>query len=565
MKLLPVLDLAMLLAVTACAVAAESPQPARAVLPPHPWGVYEWTRHSKDPLPADLPLKGFPLILRWANLEPQPGQYAFDSEVRAPLETARQLGQYIHLKLWVAPDEITPEWLFAQGVPRVETKGRTNPFRKQVKPLFPYYFSPVYQTNFHHIIQALGDYLASLPKDLKGRIVFVQSAEGSTGDGGPYKGELLDPRYEISKAHWNAFRRETWAVYLKALQRVDGSLRLPLLVNGDANGAEENAWLLDHCDLFGLKQGMFSHGYLVSESQTRLTNWEMFRAGEQDGEWKVCGWSRQNPPQAFYWSALFALHNKLDLWNVPSDALATQPIGEAVRLFDRYAGYNEPSGSPVAFCALRRGLDAADTNRFPESEFGPAKKNNRARYLAIAQAFAGLGARQGDPDKAMGGGMINRQADDQNDVGWDVLPGNFERFLTQLDPEGTSLGLWHVGPDQHPYSLFARRLDAASGRKVMRFQIADGFFDPPAEAHAVRVRVVYLDKEQGAWELVYANSQGEKVARRVELKNSGQWLDLVVTLPDAVWNHRLADGADLALRHAAGDDTTFHLIELERQ
>jgi hypothetical protein len=322
---------------------------------------------------------------------------------------------------------------------------------------------------------------------------------------------------------------------------------------------------------------MFSHGYLVSETQERLVRWEAFRAaahargatvfsrGEQDGEWKVCGWSSQNPPQAFYWSALFALHCKLDVWNVPADALATQPIGEAVRVFNRYAGYNEPAASPVAFCALRRGLDAADTQSFPEDRFGRAEKKNRDRYLAIAAAFAPFGARQGDPEKAMGGGMRNRQADDQNDVGWGILAGNFERHLIQLKPEETSIGLWHVEPAEHPYSLFARRFDVASGRTVMRFKLADGFFAHPSAPQAVRLRVVYLDRGKGRWELVYASPQGEKTARTVELTGSGKWREITLTLPDAVWNGSLAGGGDLALRHAGGEDTVFHLLELQRE
>lgn len=51
--------------------------------------------------------------------------------------------------------------------------------------------------------------------------------------------------------------------------------------------------------------GMFSHGYLVSDTVERLARWEKFRAdalagghamftrGEQDEEWRVCGWSSQ--------------------------------------------------------------------------------------------------------------------------------------------------------------------------------------------------------------------------------------------------------------------------------
>ncbi len=542
----------------------------------HPWGVYFWGNEGRGrfEIPADIPVRGTPLTFQWRDLEPSPGKFAFETEIREPLEAAAARGYYVHLMMWVAPK--TPEWLYGIGVPRVAVPERITPFRTKQTPTFPYYFSPIYQERFHRAIRAMGAYIAGLPPHLKERIIFVQAAEGSTGDGQPYKGRPIERKYEITEEQWGDFRIETWQAYQAAFQPADGSLQVPLLVNGDANGPKENAWLLEHSRAFGVKQGMFSHGYLVSESQARLARWEKFRAeaqargikifsrGEQDGEWNICGWSKQNPPRAFYWAGLFALHCKLDVWNIPVDALATQPIGEAVRVFNRYAGWNEPAGSPGAFCALRRGLDAADTGTFPEARFGPATKNNRDRYLAIAAAYAPLGARQGDPDKAMGGGMKNRQADDQNDVGWGILPGNFERHLTQVRPEETSVGLWNIGPAKHAYGLFARRFDAASGKRTMSFRLAAGFFAAPAQPQPVRLRVVYLDAGQGKWELVYAAANGERVARTVELTGSGTWRDVTLTLVDAMWDHRLAGGADLALRHAGGADTVFHLIELER-
>ena len=110
-------------------------------------------------------------------------------------------------------------------------------------------------------------------------------------------------------------------------------------------------------------------------------------------------------------------------------------------------------------------------------------------------------ARQCDPEKATGSGMRNRQADDQNDVGWGILPGNFERHLTQLRPEETSIGLWNAGPAKHPYGLFARRFDHASGRMAMNFRLSDRFFVQPSSEFAVKLRIVYLDAGNVTWEL----------------------------------------------------------------
>lgn len=567
-------SLSLTIALATFALAAGLPA-AEQTLPPHPWGVYPWGQGRNMKIPADMPVRGIPFTWRWAELEPARGRYDFDDAVRRRLEEVKAMGGYTHIMFHVAP--ITPDWVYEAGVPRVIMPERITPARKLQKPTYPYYFDPLYKEILHELVTALSNYIAALPEDLKSRIIFIQVAEGATGDGQPYKGVPLDAKYRISETAWNDYRRETWACYQAAFQRADGSLNVPLLVNGDANTDVENQWLLDHTKVFGVKQGMFSHGYLVSDTIDRLARWDAFRAkaiasghtmftrGEQDEEWRVCGWSSQNPPRAFYWSALFALHCKLDVWNVPIDALSTQPIREAVVTFNRYAGYNEPEGSPGAFCAFRRGLDASDTREFPEAEFGEASKSNVDRYLKIAAAHAKFGARQGDPAKATGAGMRNRQADDQNDVGWRILPGNFERHLFQLNPEATSLGLWNTGPAGHPYGLFARRFDSASGRTAMAFKLADGFFPEPAAEHAVRLRIVYLDTGTGGWQLAYATTKGEQIARSVSLKNSGKWSEITVTLPNAVWDHRLPGGADLILRQSGGGDTTFHLIELARE
>jgi Beta-galactosidase len=139
------------------AAAGLPPDKSMAVLPPHPWGVFTWLGGDMAQLPADIPVKGIPLVLHWAKLEPQQGKFAFEKEVRAPLEHARDRGQYVLLKLWVAPDWAAPPWLYELGVPRVEVPERIDPTRKKTKLAFPYYFSPIYKEHFHRTIQALGD------------------------------------------------------------------------------------------------------------------------------------------------------------------------------------------------------------------------------------------------------------------------------------------------------------------------------------------------------------------------------------------------------------------------
>jgi hypothetical protein len=548
----------------------------RVGLPPETCGVWSWCswnpRHvTRERCPHVV---GVPIILSWKSLEPEQDDYRFDKVLGERLRLAKENGFHAQLMLWAGPG--MPTWMYGAGVPKVEVPARITPRRNVSKPVFPYYFDKRYEERFFKIIAELGRYVRGLPDDLQARIVFVQSAEGSTGDGQPYKGKPLDPKYAITRDQWSAFRIRTWEAYRKAFQA--GAKRpIPLAVNADANRGPEEAWLLEHLDTIGCKQGMFSHGYHISGTVDRVARWRafldaartsgkaVFSRGEQDAEWKICGWSKKNTKQALYWSALFATHCGLDVWNLPADACQGETYADAIRFFNRYAGRRDPATSPSAFCALRRGLDASDEQAFPADTFGKVHGRNQERYVKIARAFSKYGAYQGDPEKAVGGGMRNRQRDDYNDAGWGILPGNYGRFLEQIDPEGTSVGWWHVEPKEHIYSRFARGFEKASGKTAMHFKLADGFFPAGAKSHAAKVRIVYLDRGKGGWSLRYASAAGPKEAVTMTCTGSGGWKEKIVPLPDATFTHALPKGSDLILAHGGGADTIFHMIELSRE
>ena len=563
----------MLLSTMAPTGAAE---PRQTKPPADCYGIYTWCSwNPRKTTTATHPLvKGVPIVMRWGDIEPENGKFKFDTILGTKLRAAARNGFYTHLMIWTVPD--TPKWLYQNGVPKVETPPRTTPRRTTVKWSFPYYLDDDYKRFFFRLIDQFGRYVAKLPPKLRKQIIFVQSAEGSTGDGWPYKGKPTNAQYTISAEQWSAFRIETWSAYKKALTK-DPAGTLPILVNSDANRTAEYDWLMKNFDVIACKQGMFSHGYHINDIEFRLTRWRefasharrtgktVFTRGEQDQEWKVCGWSKRNPPQAFYWSALFGLHCGLDIWNIPSDALTGAKLKDAVEIFTRYAGKHDPSTAPAAFCALRRGLDASDKTAFSEAGFGKAHRRNTERYIKIAAKFATRGAVQGDPPKATGGGMKSRQRDNYNDVGWGIVRGNYRRFLQQIDPDKSSVGYWHVGPKEHIYSRFARGFQHSSGRKAMHFRLDKQFFGGSKRPQSVRIRVVYLDKGSGAWSLIYQTPTGPSAAMTVKCLNTGKWIDKQVDVTNAIFTHSLPGGADLTCKYASGDDSVFHLIELTRR
>ena len=209
-------------------------------------------------------------------------------------------------------------------------------------------------------------------------------------------------------------------------------------------------------------------------------------------------------------------------------------------------------------------MDAADTVAYPESIYGKARKSNVERYVRMAEAYSDYGAIQGDPDKATGGGMKNRQRDNYNDVGWGILPGNYCRYMEQINADQTSVGWWHAGPQESIYSRFARGFDVEGGKTEMFFRLNDKFFRESQVPHQVELTVTYLDRGRGQWSLCYNNGTSKTMARMVRCRDSGSWQKIVVDLDDAHFNGGLERDSDLTIKHINGDGTLFHMLELQR-
>lgn len=538
-----------------------------------PWGVYSWAFwNSKQATKENAPLiKGGPLIIHWDKLEPQKGNYKFDRFIGEKLKQLVANDYYTFLMIWVGPS--SPNWVYENGVPRLEMEKTINPLGKQRTWTFPYYFHENYKKYFHSLIAELGRYLQELPQEQLDRILFIQAAEGSTGDGQPYKGRPLEKSYWISKSDWEDFRIETWEKY-KAAATFNGKQQFPLLVNFDSKNEKSRGWILSNKKSVGLKNGMFSHGYHISQGKDRLKEWNSFTSelsknkielvsrGEQDAEWSVYGWSTQNPKQALYWSAIYATHNGLHMWNVPWKACLGYEYQDAIRFFNNYANEHNAKTATRAFIALRKGLDASDVISYPEEMYGKAKRSNIKRYEAIAMQHAQYGAMQGDPIKAIGGGMLNRQRQDYNDVGWGILDSNYERFIRQIEPETTSLGWWHIGPKESVYSRFARGTNVKENQSQLFFDISDTF---AKDLKKLKISIIYLDQGKAKWSLLYASKNfANSVAYSIENTNTGKWLRKEIVLPNTAFKNNGSKHADFSLKTHSNEDVVFHLVEIEK-
>jgi hypothetical protein len=206
--------------------------------------------------------------------------------------------------------------------------------------------------------------------------------------------------------------------------------------------------------------------------------------------------------------------------------------------------------------------------RFPESEYGPAKQSNGERVKKIESEFKPYGAKVGDLDAAtsLKGSKYLFEAKAMNDVGFGLIARNYGRFITQIDANKTSVGLWRVGPADQPYGRYARGFEHKTGKDALYFQFHQDFFKKDgAPTGPLTFRIVWYDNTTGSWGFSYDAGKGNfKSAKTFTGTGTNRWREETFTIADAVMNHHGPQGADIALVNLDDKDKIFHIIEVQR-
>ena len=542
---------------------AVSPPPAggTASKPDYPgvWGIWS-TNVTKAGRPW---LKGDVIAVGWDEIERADNQFDWTK-----LDT--QINKVASQDLYVMPLVYTglhaPHWLYSNGVTEIRTdwQGGTS---------FPDYTDPEYKTFFQRMVTVVANHLqTAYTPAVRAKIIAVQGAVGASGDPSPYKGNFLTGgTADLPPDVWQAFQKEMFAYYANAYAA--SSPKIHVLLNTGYDPVL-NSWTITTLPGIWLKTNRLGDRYqndgemLPNNPGSFLPPYlKTFQNGlairaRSEMDMTNQGWFIAAPVWNMYWTQLWGLHNGQDMHNQLDTDLTNPAYADAFAFYSKYAGYKDPRDSTGAWIALHDGLDARDTTRFPTSQFGAASRTNAARYTAISNAYAPYGARQ---DDLAGSGTTSFNA--LNDVGWAIYPGNIEMYLSQIDPAGTSQGLWRVGPQDQAYGRFARRFDHAHGKDRINFNIDDQFFfgQPLNGAYPITIRVVYLDQGSGQWALTYdAVGNPDKTAIIVTKTNTGRWMEQTVTLNDGYFGNRGPNQADLSLVNLDSDNDTFHMIELTR-
>ena len=549
------------------------------ILPINSYGV--WDRSNAFNISVDTAynyLRGISADIFWKDVQPVDSSNYNWSSIQTVLQTAFTQNQMVNISVGVGPD--APDWIFANGVPAVITDDTAH----QGWNRYPYYLDDDYKRYYHKLINSLGVFLRALPINLFDHIAYVQVKTGCTGDEVAYKGNPNLSSYFISDVSWRTFRLDAFEKYRMAFNSGDTTTFIGLLFNNidPLDQPTEWQWVLSNIPFgFGTKGGAYGRGHHLSDELTYKNTWtpyllnpqglQLFSAAEQDQTWTAPLY-QINVPLGFYWGALSGLNTGLSAWLVTQSALneaRTRPeLHSIFRMFNKYASQIYPSTSNAAFCIFHEGLNAANTNKFPVAVYGNARQSNQLRYIAICNAYSTRGAAMDDVYAATKGQVYQRSSQTgYNDAGWNIEEGNYERWITQINPDTTSIGLFRVrgviNSSSSIYDRFARSFQNSSAKNTFYFKFQQDVFDF-AVPDSISFKIRWLDKTPNStWAFKYYDSSGLKTALNVAGSGDNQWKIVNVILHNPIINQGGILGSDFMLVNTDGIDDIFHGIEAD--
>ncbi len=521
--------------------------------------------------PEQYPIKGRLTNFAWKDIEPSNNSFNWtDFDATLKSRTADGLPTIF----MVFTKEDAPDWIYENGVPKVIEKDGQG----QMSGHSPYYADSDYKFFFKRMITKVREHVETLPADIRANIIGVQACLGSTGDYISYKGEV-DSEYYLSAYDFFELFKEFSLHFYNEYKNT--SPAITLLSNPKNDGADQNSWVIENCPGW-IKCGTIGKGYQLNDEKSKSTwlyntlnkpvNGSYIRARSEMSQQQSAnaGWWNENKYGNQFANACYSIYWGLDWSNQGLNDFKDQNSDSIFKFFNKYAGQKDPIQSTNAMCALKDVLDAADGDRFPASIYGTVDRNNIKRYQDIVSKYAAYGAKLGDKSTVNLLELDNLSAQSINDVGWDLLPGNYERFLYQINANETSVGYWNIkaaGDPNSMYGRFGRGFDVKSGKTALYFDLDDAFlrYQPLNGAYPISIDITYLDKGTGSFGLYYdAKSGNNKLAAQVTCKNSNKWKTISILINDAYFGNRGTNGSDFAIQSINNEDVIFSLVEFAR-
>lgn len=465
-----------------------------------------------------------------------------------------------------------PDWLYSNGVPKVNEKDAAG----NITGWSPYYANAQYKSYFKRMIDSVSRHVTGLPDSIRSRIVAVQACFGSTGDYISYKG-TVDAQYNLTaNDFFNLFKEFTLKYYD---DYKNTNPKIYILSNPQNNGPSQMTWLTANAPGGWIKTGSLGKGFQLNDEVTKSSwlypilntpqsgNWIRARC-EITGDGVNQGWWLRSPYKNMFTLMCYGIYWGLDWSNQDNNFILDPIYDSAFGIYNRYAGQKIPDQSVYAMCMLKDAIDASDAVRFPASQYGTVAKTQN-RFNNVLQPFIPYGAKLEDPANAMLSEIFNLDATGTNDVGWGIFPGNYDRFLHQLNANATSAGYWNIytADTANMFGRFARGFDLAKGKDGLYFDLDSAFlsYAPLNAKYPVEVEITYLDSGYGKFQIYYdSKNDVNKPSIQVSCNNTKAWKKISVALTDAYFGNRAANGSDFYVKNTGTENVIFTLVELKR-
>ena len=516
------------------------------------------------PVNADLypEFKGRLVNINWADIEVSPNVWnwtEFDNDIEQHITD----GMPVIFMVYTGGN--APTWLYSNGVPKVNQNNGGVP-----NGYSPYYLDPEYNFYFKRMITTVRQHVESLDASVRNKIIGVQACFGSTGDQIGYKGDV-PKQYEITDDQLDSLFKVFSLYYYKEYKDLEP--KITILSNPDYEHSGQQLWLNANCPGNWTKCGTMAKGsQLNMESDKNTWFYDVLNkpsAGtyvkarsEIVGQQLYAGWWTKNQYKEMFATMCYCIYWGIDWPNETSSIIQDPKFDSTFNFFNKYAGQKIPGLAQNAVCALKDALDASDTVRFPSSIYGAPLHTNVSRYINIYKDFISYGAKLQDPSAVTGTEYDCLGSKGTNDVGWHLLPGNYDRFLHQIDANKTSAGYWNVD-SSHPdimYGRFARGFDLSKGKDALYFDVDNAFLNNRSlrALYPVTIEVTYYDKGTGSFRLFYDAQDGlaNKASTNIVCTNTNTWKKASFVLTDAHFGNRGYRDSDFYIKNT-GSQTLF--------
>jgi hypothetical protein len=509
--------------------------------------------------------------VNWSDIEDAPNHWhwdLFDTDVSQHIAN----GMPIIILVYTGP--AAPNWIYTVGgVPKVKA---TNNAGDSVA-FSPYYLDTDYNNYFKRMIDSVKQHIQSYPSSTRNLIIAMQGCYGSTGDQIAYKGNVA-PQYQITSTQFDSLFKVYSLYYYNTYKNFNPPIRL--LSNPSPTDSSETNWLMSNCPGGWIKCGTFAKGSQVnleSDKQKWMYNilnqpqngqFVMARC-EITGSQLSSGKWIKNHYKEMFGIMCYDIYWGLDWPNETTDIIMNSNYDSTFAFFNKYAGQKIPGVATNAMCALKDALDVSDSTRFPAGTYGTVSQTNTSRYINIYNAYSSYGAKLEDTAAAILNDLGSISSNGINDVGWHLLPGNYERYLRQINANATSAGYWNINTADTTcmYGRYARGFDIANNKTGLYFDVDDNFLRnaPLNGAYPATIQVTYLDSGYGSWQLFYdAVGNNNKASIKTTCANTKKWIKAQVTLTDANFGNGSISNSDFYIKNTGTQNVIFSVVELSR-